>query len=142
MEDTYLLCPAPVLREVGMYVLFYVLKFLLCLRENESMLSHYILLLHTSNSGVISCACWVNWHLKSMGERAVAGELTCTKGFSVHQEPEDIIEQRTGLAGLTWFLWFFCREAALQVSMNDGLSFISSSVIISSTHCVSLDSCA
>ncbi|XP_013908172.1 PREDICTED: anthrax toxin receptor 1-like [Thamnophis sirtalis] len=26
-------------------------------------------------------------------------------------------------------------EAALQVSMNDGLSFISSSVIISSTHC-------
>ncbi|KFQ29799.1 Anthrax toxin receptor 1, partial [Merops nubicus] len=27
-------------------------------------------------------------------------------------------------------------EAALQVSMNDGLSFISSSVIISSTHCV------
>uniref|UniRef100_A0A8C9EH54 Anthrax toxin receptor 1 n=1 Tax=Pavo cristatus TaxID=9049 RepID=A0A8C9EH54_PAVCR len=28
-------------------------------------------------------------------------------------------------------------EAALQVSMNDGLSFISSSVIISSTHCVS-----
>uniref|UniRef100_A0A663M9I5 Anthrax toxin receptor 1 n=1 Tax=Athene cunicularia TaxID=194338 RepID=A0A663M9I5_ATHCN len=32
-------------------------------------------------------------------------------------------------------------EAALQVSMNDGLSFISSSVIISSTHCVSPDSC-
>uniref|UniRef100_A0A8D2PI81 Anthrax toxin receptor 1 n=1 Tax=Zosterops lateralis melanops TaxID=1220523 RepID=A0A8D2PI81_ZOSLA len=31
-------------------------------------------------------------------------------------------------------------EAALQVSMNDGLSFISSSVIISSTHCVSFDS--
>ncbi|XP_038022804.1 anthrax toxin receptor 1 isoform X2 [Anas acuta] len=27
-------------------------------------------------------------------------------------------------------------EAALQVSMNDGLSFISSSVIISSTHCI------
>uniref|UniRef100_A0ACB8EZT2 Uncharacterized protein n=1 Tax=Sphaerodactylus townsendi TaxID=933632 RepID=A0ACB8EZT2_9SAUR len=26
-------------------------------------------------------------------------------------------------------------QAALQVSMNDGLSFISSSVIISSTHC-------
>ncbi|XP_068518150.1 anthrax toxin receptor 1 isoform X3 [Anas acuta] len=29
-------------------------------------------------------------------------------------------------------------EAALQVSMNDGLSFISSSVIISSTHCIQL----
>lgn len=30
-----------------------------------------------------------------------------------------------------------CRKAALQVSMNDGLSFISSSVIITTTHCVS-----
>lgn len=30
-----------------------------------------------------------------------------------------------------------CRKAALQVSMNDGLSFISSSVIITTTRCVS-----
>ncbi|KAL8174073.1 UNVERIFIED_CONTAM: hypothetical protein K2H54_037653 [Gekko kuhli] len=29
-------------------------------------------------------------------------------------------------------------QAALQVSMNDGLSFISSSVIISSTHCADI----
>lgn len=37
------------------------------------------------------------------------------------------------------YLWFLClcRKAALQVSMNDGLSFISSSVIITTTHCVS-----
>lgn len=33
--------------------------------------------------------------------------------------------------------FYLFRQAALQVSMNDGLSFISSSVIISSTHCVS-----
>lgn len=37
------------------------------------------------------------------------------------------------------YLWIpcHCRKAALQVSMNDGLSFISSSVIITTTHCVS-----
>ena len=36
-------------------------------------------------------------------------------------------------------LWLLChcRKAALQVSMNDGLSFISSSVIITTTRCVS-----
>lgn len=36
-------------------------------------------------------------------------------------------------------LWLpcHCRKAALQVSMNDGLSFISSSVIITTTRCVS-----
>lgn len=55
------------------------------------------------------------------------------------QAPQGSKQALSGSQAVAKCIWFscHCRKAALQVSMNDGLSFISSSVIITTTHCVS-----
>uniref|UniRef100_A0A670ZE77 Anthrax toxin receptor 1 n=1 Tax=Pseudonaja textilis TaxID=8673 RepID=A0A670ZE77_PSETE len=123
VEDTYLLCPAPVLQEVGIPLLEQMVRTKggpISSSEPPPVMEHSQLLVDCPHCLQVS----------PHSSRLLLPWMTLhpTKdGSFVFSHPQRVISPL-----LPRF-----REAALQVSMNDGLSFISSSVIISSTHCVS-----
>ncbi|OWK49558.1 Anthrax toxin receptor 1, partial [Lonchura striata] len=147
VEDTYLLCPAPVLREVGMEAALQV-----SMNDGLSFISSSVII--SSTHCILKKSCIEI--LAAEPSSICAGEsfqvVVRGNGFrharnvdrvlcsfrindtlTLNEKP--FVVEDTYLLCPAPVLREVGMEAALQVSMNDGLSFISSSVIISSTHC-------